>query len=144
MRPAKRILIVDDNDIRISLLRMLLWARKFNVEVACGLPEARAAAECHAPDVVILRAPSPGIDLGGALKAIKALDTRIPVLLLARPCAQITQLFCDVTLDEKISAAELIERLKVLAARKPGPRKGFNRKPVGAVAADDVVSRRIA
>ena len=81
-RVAKRILVVEDNDLNRKLFCDVLRAGGFEVEpVADGLA-AVEAARSFAPDLIIMDIQLPdvsGLDLIGQLKADSALAA-IPVL----------------------------------------------------------------
>jgi DNA-binding response OmpR family regulator len=78
----ERILVVDDDPAITSLLRRGLSYEGYVVETASDGPEGLAAARDHPPDLVILDIMLPGLDGIEVLRRLRAVDARLPVLLL--------------------------------------------------------------
>jgi CheY-like chemotaxis protein len=144
MRPLKSILIVDTNDERISLLRFLLYTWHFRVEIARSVEEV-ASLCMFFPNLVILRAPCPGIDLNAAIDAARAPGLLvIPTLLITKGTVNVSEIHAGSVISERDPVAGLIDRVNTLTAGKRGPKKGWKRKPVATDTAVDIASRRIA
>ncbi len=140
MRPKKRILLIDANEVRQSTLRYLLDVKGYRVLSASTKEEALQILVAEDIDCVILRDRSRCqelTDLGDALKAATRLRSggceHAPVLFVSA--------FNDRRADDPYSdqfmwgqhpPSELIFRLRILTSRKRGPAK----RPVASVIPD--------
>ena len=82
MEDAGRILVVEDNELNLKLVRDVLSYAGFEVfEARSGEDGAALAAECH-PDLVLMDLQLPGIDGIAALELIRSNGggRRIPVI----------------------------------------------------------------
>ena len=71
---ARRILVVEDNELNLKLVRDVLRHAGFDViEARSGEDGVVLAAECH-PDLVLIDLQLPGIDGVEALKLIRSND----------------------------------------------------------------------
>jgi DNA-binding response OmpR family regulator len=137
MRPKKVILLVDDNETALSLLRYTLTLHGYRVLSAASSHEAIQTFRRVHVDMVVasfsLCMPQ-GDKLAFRLKKI---DGFIPVLALGARQQLDALDGADAVLDPaSCSALVLLERVKVMTTRKSGPRKGCSRKPPAAVPAD--------
>jgi len=82
-------LVVDDNEINLTLVRRVLEGHGFEVEVATSGIAALAALDRRRPDVVILDVMMPGMNGVEVLDRIKASPrlATIPVILLTAKTA---------------------------------------------------------
>jgi two-component system cell cycle response regulator DivK len=81
---GERVLVVEDNERNMKLVRDVLQARGYRTLEAATGPHAVALAAEHAPDLVLMDIQLPGIDGVEALRRLRA-DERtasIPVLAL--------------------------------------------------------------
>ena len=81
---ARRILVVDDNELNNAYLRTLLTRHSFTVDVATDGQSAIEAIRRRRPDVVLLDVMMPGMSGIEVLKRLRA-DTAqqsIPVILI--------------------------------------------------------------
>jgi two-component system cell cycle response regulator DivK len=81
---GERVLVVEDNEKNMKLVRDVLQARGYRTLEAATAPHAVALAAEHAPDLVLMDIQLPGIDGVEALRRLRA-DERtasIPVLAL--------------------------------------------------------------
>ncbi len=79
---ARRILVVEDNELNLKLVRDVLRHAGFDViEARSGEDGVVLAAECH-PDLVLIDLQLPGIDGVEALKLIRSNDggKKVPVV----------------------------------------------------------------
>jgi len=130
MRPKKVILCVDDNEQELSVLKFTLITNGYRVLAAANGPEAIAIFST-APqiDLVLADTTMPqmsGIQLANRLKRIRS---HVPMILLGDAQAVSGEIHAaDAVLARKnCSSFELLERVKVMSARKRGPRKGAQR-----------------
>ena len=82
MEDTRRILVVEDNELNLKLVRDVLCHAGFEVlEARTGEAAAALAAECH-PDRVLMDLQLPGIDGVAALKLIRRNERgrRVPVI----------------------------------------------------------------
>jgi len=95
-RPA-RILIVDDSAVMRSLLRSVIASDK-RLEVAGTASDGAAALraiDAHRPDLILLDVDMPGIDGLSTLKQMRALGTKVPVIM----CSALTRRGAKVTIE---------------------------------------------
>ena len=83
-----RILVVDDEDDILDLLRYNLTKEGFRVSVARDGVEALTSAEADRPDLIILDIMMPVMDGFTLAKEIRKLDTQIPFLFLTAKSMQ--------------------------------------------------------
>ena len=125
MRPRKRILLIDSNELRQSTRRYMLTIRGFAVHAAASAEEAHELAADHDPDLVIACWPMAGTDLGRLLDHLYEQRPAMRSMLLAEQLSSPPE---NVTVDACIlkgncSPAEIVDRAKFLCARKRGPKK---------------------
>lgn len=77
-----RILIVDDEPSICHLLRSVLTAEKYAVEIANAVPDALHKLENVVYDLAIVDLLLPGIDGLQLAEAIRVLDPHTPVILM--------------------------------------------------------------
>ncbi|WP_084161044.1 response regulator transcription factor [Nocardia sp. BMG51109] len=80
-RGGRRILVVEDEPAIADSIAVRLRATGFEVTIACDGPAGVAAAEAHAPDLVVLDLMLPGFDGLEVCRRIQA-QRPIPVLML--------------------------------------------------------------
>jgi CheY-like chemotaxis protein len=129
MRPKKVILCVDDNEQDLSVLRFMLETNGFRVVSAGSGQEAIALFAEMPMDLVLADYAMPQMDGGQLVERLKQIASHIPMILLGDPQKMGAEMHAaDVLLAKKnCSAQELLERIKVMSARKRGPRKGSQR-----------------
>lgn len=135
MRPKKRILLIDPNEVRASVRTYMLTIHGYRVIRALGAAEARQLFDALLPDLVLADRSTP--DLGQLLDRLHERNSSVPHLVLAEALRE-----CNVTCDAFLAGAgnaDLIERVRVMVARKRGPKKGIQRAAI-----QDEAARRIA
>jgi CheY-like chemotaxis protein len=128
MRPKKVILCVDDNEQILSVRTFLLETRGYRVLTAPNAAEALAIIERHTPgtlDLLMTDLLLPGIDGNELVRRAKQLHPTLPALIVSGTVnnndrAQAADVFLP---KGACSASELLERIRLLVARKRGPRK---------------------
>ena len=97
MSPARRILVVDDQEEVMLVLSEYFPRQKYQVEAAGNGQEAVAALERGGIDVVLLDIDMPELDGIGVLRRLRELDIHVPVIMvtanqdlaLAQECLQL-------------------------------------------------------
>lgn len=121
MRPRKKILLLGANELRISVRKFMLDTNGFAVTPAATAPEAFALLRTSRYDLVLCELPFDGV--GRVLDQVYDIDPDIRTVML-KPKNQEYPLDVAVsaTLADDCPALELLERIKVIVARKRGPR----------------------
>ena len=137
MRPKKVILCVDDNEQDLSVLKFMLTTNGYRVLSATNGEEAISLFGDHAVDLVLADFSMPQMNGNQVLGKLKQLASHVPMVLLGDPQKMEGQLHAaDAVLAKKnCSSQELLERIKIMSARKRGPRKGMQRLAVSPVLA---------
>jgi len=139
MRPKKVILCVDDNEQELSVLKFMLETNGYRVLAASNGQEAIAVfATAPQIDLVLADTTMPQMSGGQLVERLKRMRGHVPMILLGdAPVASGELHVADAVLVRKnCSTQELLERIKVMSARKRGPRKGAQRiTPVNELAA---------
>jgi two-component system response regulator CpxR len=136
MRPKRQVLLVDRDEVRLSLRRFLLSTRGYSVASASSIKGAIRKAASIQVDVVVAEldlGPEDGRDL---VRLLNEGELHIPTILMSESIltGAITHP-ADVFLGKKeCEAAGLLERVKIMSARKRGPKKAALRAPVKACA----------
>ncbi|HZB88397.1 MAG TPA: response regulator [Terracidiphilus sp.] len=129
MRPKKVILCVDDNEQDLSVLSFTLTTNGYRVLPATNGEEAMALLAGNAVDLVLADYAMPKMDGNQLVKKLKLMAAHVPMMLLGDPQKMDVQMHAaDAFVGKKnCTSQELLERIKVMSARKRGPRKGVPR-----------------
>lgn len=129
MRPKKIILCVDDNEQDLSVLSFTLTTNGYRVLPATTSEQAIALFGDHAVDLVVADFSMPQMDGNQLVKKLKLMAAHVPMMLLGDPQKMAGQMHAaDAFVGKKTcSSQELLERIKIMSARKRGPRKGMPR-----------------
>ena len=128
MRPKKVILCVDDNEQTLSVRTFLLETRGYRVLSANSSQQALEILERTVPGTLVLLIADlllPTIDGNELVRRAKQIHPMLPTLIVSGTVASYDRaLAADAFLPKGAgSAAELLERIRVLVARKRGPKK---------------------
>jgi len=136
MRPKKVILCVDDNEQELSVLKFMLETNGYRVVSATGAQEAISIFSENSVDLVLADYAMPNMNGGQLVDRLKNIASHIPMILLGDPLRMGGEMHAADALTKKnCSPQELLERIKVMSARKRGPRKGTQRQsPVSELA----------
>jgi two-component system, OmpR family, response regulator CpxR len=130
MRPKKVILCVNDNEQELSVLKFMLATNGYRVLAAANGQEAIAifASEPQI-DLVVSDTNMPQISGSQLVERLKRMKSYVPMILLGDAQAINGEIHAaDAMLARKnCSSQELLERVKIMSARKRGPRKGAQR-----------------
>ena len=126
MRPKKVILCVDDNEQELSVLKFTLSTNGYRVVTANNGHDAIGVFSDHPIDLVLSDYAMPHMNGDQLVNRLKEIASHVPMILLGDPQKMCDQLHgADALLPKKTcSPQELLERIKVMSARKRGPRKG--------------------
>lgn len=129
MRPKKIILCVDDNELELSVLSFMLSTNGYRVISATSGQEAIELFAETPVDLVLADYGLPQMNGGQLVERLKQIASHVPMLLLGDPQKMGGEMHAaDALLAKKgCSSQELLERIKVMSARKRGPRKGSQR-----------------
>jgi two-component system response regulator CpxR len=129
MRPKKIILCVDDNEQELSVLKFMLATNGYRVVSATNGQEAIGIFAEYPVDLVLSDHGLPQMDGCQLVERLKQIAGHIPMILLGDPQRMGGVMHsADAVLAKKnCSPQELLERIKVMSARKRGPRKGSQR-----------------
>jgi CheY-like chemotaxis protein len=134
MRPKKTILCVDDNEQVLSVRSFLLETRGYRIVAASSPQEALEVLERTLPgtlDLILCDLLMPQMDGNELVRRAKQLHPGIPAMIVSGTVNAFDRaLHADVFLPKGASsAAEMIERIRVLVARKRGPKKAVTTPP---------------
>lgn len=129
MRPKKIILCVDDNERDLSVLSFMLSTNGYKVLPAISGQDAIGIFATSQIDLVLTVFALPQMNGAQLVKRLKQMGSHVPMILLGDPQAMSNELHAaDAMLAKKnCSPLELLERIKMMSARKRGPRKGTHR-----------------
>ncbi len=128
MRPKKVILCVDDNEQTLSIRTFLLETRGYRVLIASSAQSALELLEQTVPgsiDLLISDLLLPGMDGNELVRRAKQMHPTLPALIVSGTVTSFDRaLAADAFLPKGASSpVELLERIRVLVARKRGPKK---------------------
>jgi two-component system, OmpR family, response regulator CpxR len=128
MRPKKTILCVDDNEQVLSVRTFLLETRGYRIIAAHTAQEALEVLERSLPgtlDLLLCDLLMPQMDGNELVRRAKQLHQGLPAMIVSGTVNAFDRaLHADVFLPKGASSpAEMIERIRVLVARKRGPKK---------------------
>lgn len=129
MRPKKVILCVDDNEQELSVLKFMLSTNGYRVISANNGHDAIDIFADTQVDLVLSDYAMPQMTGEQLVLRLKQIASHIPMILLGDPQKMGDRLHgADALLAKKnCSPQELLERIKIMSARKRGPRKGSTR-----------------
>ena len=129
MRPKKVILCVDDNEQELSVLKFMLATNGYRVVSATNGQDAISIFSETQVDLVLADYVMPQMNGCQLVERLKQTASHVPMILLGDPQKMGGEMHAaDALLAKKnCSSQELLERIKVMSARKRGPRKGSQR-----------------
>jgi CheY-like chemotaxis protein len=128
MRPRKTILCVDDNEQILSVRKFLLETRGYRVVSASCASEALESLQNATPgsiDLLLADLMMPQMDGNELARRAKQIHPCLPALLISGTVTSFDRAgFADAFLPKgACTPAELLDRIRVLVARKRGPKK---------------------
>lgn len=136
MRPKKIILCVNGNEQELSVLKFMLSTNGYRVVSANSGQEAVGIVSEMQVDLVLSDYVLPQMNGDQLVRKLKQMASHVPMILLGDPQKMGDALHgADALLAKKnCSPHELLERIKIMSARKRGPRKGSTRMAPAALA----------
>ncbi len=140
MRPKKTILSVDDNEAILSVRTFLLETRGYRVLSAQTANEALDILQHALPgsiDLLLCDLLMPQMDGNEIVRRAKQLHPGLPAMIVSGTVNAFDRALCaDVFLPKgAASPAEMIERIRILVARKRGPKKAPAAQPSSSLTA---------
>jgi two-component system, OmpR family, response regulator CpxR len=137
MRPKKTILCVDDNEQILSVRTFLLETRGYRVLSALTAQEALELVTGSTPgsiDLLLCDLIMPQMDGNELVRRAKQLHPGLPAMIISGTVNAFDRAgYADVFLPKgACSAAEMIERIRILVARKRGPKKAVAAHPAAS------------
>ena len=134
MRPKKTILCVDDNEQILSVRTFLLETRGYRVLSAQTAHEALELVTTSLPgsiDLLLCDLLMPQMDGNELVRRAKQLHPGLPAMIVSGTVNAFDRAgYADAFLPKgACSAAEMIERIRILVARKRGPKKAHYAQP---------------
>lgn len=128
MRPRKTILCVDDNEQILSVRKFLLETRGYRVMAFGNAAEALECLQGMMPgsvDLLLADLILPQMDGNELARRAKQIHPFLPTLLVSGTVTNFDRAAAaDAFLPKGASTpAEMLERIRVLVARKRGPKK---------------------
>jgi len=128
MRPKKTILCVDDNDAILSVRTFLLETRGYRVIAVANPHEALATIANATPgsiDLLLCDLIMPLMDGNELVRRAKELHPSLPAMIVSGTVTAYDRAGrADAFLPKGAgSPVELLERIRILVARKRGPKK---------------------
>jgi CheY-like chemotaxis protein len=139
LRPKKTILCVDDNEQALSVRTFLLETRGYRVISSLSAAHALEVIQQSTPgslDLLLCDLVMPQMDGNELVRRAKHMQPGLPAMIVSNMVASFDRASAaDAFLPKgACSPAELIERVRVLVARKRGPRKAYPTAHVPAFA----------
>jgi CheY-like chemotaxis protein len=142
MRPKKTILCIDDNEQALSVRKFLLETRGYRVLSALNAEEAMEHFTAGSIDLVLCDLVMPNVDGNELVRRMKEISPEVPTLLISGSVNSYERgNRADVFLPKgTCSPLEILERVRVLCARKRGPKKQVLRPVETAAVSHQAVS----
>jgi len=138
MRPKKIILCVNDNEQELSVMSFMLNTNGYRVVPATNGLDAIELFSGMQVDLVLADYTMPQMNGNQLVNRLKQIASHVPMILLGDPQSMGGQIHvADALIAKKqCSPQDLLERIKIMSARKRGPRKGSVRQaPIAELAA---------
>jgi CheY-like chemotaxis protein len=128
MKPKRTILCVDDNELSLSIRKVMLETHGYRVITSTDATNALDIFKQGGIDLVLTDLVMPGMDGTELVAQVKSLSPQTPAILFSgkiRVYERETQ--ADVFLPKGMYApVELLERIRLLLVRKRGPKRATN------------------
>jgi two-component system response regulator CpxR len=126
MRPKKIILCVDDNEQELSVRKFMLSTNGYRVLSATNGEEAIERFNEAQVDLVLTDFSMPRMNGAELIAKLKQIAAHVPMILLGDTQQVGSEPHrADAVIPKKnCTPLELLERIKIMSARKRGPRKG--------------------
>ena len=137
MRPRKTILCVDDNEQALSVRKFMLETRGYRVLIANTAADALEIFAAGNVDLVLSDLIMPQMDGNELVRRMKSISPEVPTIILSGSVKNFESASsADAFLPKgACTPLEVLERIRVMIARKRGPRKAQPRDGDGAMLA---------
>ncbi len=127
MRPRKTILCVDHNEQSLSVRKFMLETRGYRVMTALSGAQALELYQQGGIDLVLSDLIMPQMDGNELIQRMKLIQPDVPMILMSGSVrAYERACHADAFLPKgACSPVEVLERIRVMIARKRGPKKAF-------------------
>jgi two-component system, OmpR family, response regulator CpxR len=134
MRPKKIILCVDDNEQALAVRKFLLETRGYRVLTASSAHDALETFRGGGIDLVLSDLLMPQMDGNEMVRRMKDLSPEVPMMLVSGTVKAFERAnHADAFLPKgACSPVELLERIRVMIARKRGPKRAALRPAVAS------------
>jgi CheY-like chemotaxis protein len=131
MRPKKTILCVDDNEQVLAVRKFLLETKGYRVVTAGSAHDAIEILSSGGIDLVLGDLIMPQMDGNEMVHRMKKIAPEIPMMLLSGTVKAFDRAcHADAFLPKgACTPVEMLERIRVMIARKRGPKKAVARPP---------------
>jgi two-component system, OmpR family, response regulator CpxR len=125
MRPKKTILCVDHNDQALAVRKFMLITRGYRVRTAVSSHEALEIFRSGGIDLVLSDLLLPEMDGNEMVRRMKEISPEIPTILVSSTVKNFERANrADAFLPKgACTPGEILERIRVMIARKRGPKK---------------------
>jgi two-component system, OmpR family, response regulator CpxR len=129
MRPRKTILCVDHNEQALAVRQFMLETRGYRVITALSAQEALEIFRNGGIDLVLSDLLMPQMDGNEMVRRMKDISPEIPTILVSGTIKAFERANrADAFLPKgACTAVEVLERIRVMIARKRGPKKAIVR-----------------
>ncbi len=126
MRPKKTILCVDDNEQALSVRKFMLETRGYRVLATLVPEEAIEVFRQGGIDLVLSDLTMPRMDGNELARRMKEITPEVPILLMSDSVKAYERATCGDCFLPKgaCSPLDVLERVRMMLARKRGPKKG--------------------
>jgi two-component system response regulator CpxR len=141
MRPKKTILCVDDNEQALSVRKFLLETRGYRVITAPSAHDALDIFRAGGVDLVLSDLVMPQMDGNEMVRRMKDISPDVPMMLLSGTVKAFERANrADAFLPKgACTPVEMLERIRVMIARKRGPKKAAARVAPPAISAQESI-----
>jgi CheY-like chemotaxis protein len=138
MRPKKVILCVDDNEQALAVRKFLLETRGYRVIPATDAKSAIDILQQGGVDLVLSDLVMPQMDGNEMIRRMKQISPEVPMMLISGTVKAFERANrADAFLPKgACTPVEMLERIRVMIARKRGPRKAVVRPAYGDAAGE--------
>ena len=125
MRPRKTILCVDDNEQALSVRKFMLETRGYRVLIANTAADALEIFAAGNVDLVLSDLIMPQMDGNELVRRMKSISPEVPTIILSGSVKNFERASsADAFLPKgACTPAEMLDRIRILVARKRGPKK---------------------
>jgi DNA-binding response OmpR family regulator len=130
VRPKRIVLVISSNSEELSERKYMLYIRGYAVWIASTGEAAIKYFVDREIDLVLCDWNLSDGTGPACIQTLKKIANHVPMILLGKSYRDVLETTpADAVLLKSISAAELVDRIRIMSARKRGPRKGTPRSP---------------